>query len=63
MNINGTEVTTPLLLEPRTVVEPHGEKYLRIRFQDPETKADLVIVKIPRELAATLADNIRSMAP
>lgn len=52
-------------LMPRMVAEPFvdesGRNWLRQRFQDPKTKADIYIVDIDPQAAASHAKNILSL--
>lgn len=52
-------------LMPRVVVKPHrdanGKVWLRKRYQDPKTKADLFVVDLDPQYAATEAKNVLSV--
>lgn len=51
-------------LMPRISVEPHVDghrRWLRLRFQDPTTKADVHIADLDPQLAASVAKNILSL--
>lgn len=50
------------LIRPRIVMRRDGD-LMRLHFQDSETHADLVVVVLDRELAPTLADEFKSVAP
>jgi hypothetical protein len=53
------------VLAPRVVVEParddQGHDLVRIRTQDPITKADLHVIDIDPQCAALIAKNILDM--
>jgi hypothetical protein len=49
---------------PRIVVEPHVDehrRWLRLRFQDPTTKADVHVADLDAQYAASVAKNILSL--
>jgi hypothetical protein len=52
-------------LMPRIVEEPfvddRGHQFLRIRFQDPTTKADVYVVDLDPQYAASHAKNTLSL--
>ena len=50
------------LEHPVIGIEMHTD-VLRIRFQDPISRRDLVIVNLPRELAGILASEFGSVQP
>lgn len=52
-------------LMPRVVVEPYederGHRWLRRRFQDPQTKKDVYVIDVDAQQAASEAKNILTL--